>query len=125
MNDVARFAHVNIRVRDLPASISFYRVLGLEISGCLRLGDDATLVYMAAPGAPDLTIELVAHHGVAPDFDRSPGSGHIALAVGDLGQFLIGLGEAGIDLETQPYHPGGRTDPGSVSSVTRTECALS
>ncbi|MWA02953.1 lactoylglutathione lyase [Actinomadura sp. LD22] len=105
-----RIAHANIRTRDLKASVAFYRELGLEISGCLRLGEDATLVYLAAPGAPDLTIELAAHHHAPADFDRSPGSGHLALAVGDLDALVARLAKAGVQPESPPYHPGDRPD---------------
>ncbi|WNM31709.1 VOC family protein [Streptomyces sp. Li-HN-5-11] len=103
-----RIAHVNIRTKDLDGSISFYRLLGLDIAGCLALGEEATVVYMAAPDAPDLTIELVAHHTAPAGFDRRPGTGHLALAVGDLDELLARLDKAGVELETPPYHPGDR-----------------
>ncbi|MEV7395345.1 VOC family protein [Streptomyces sp. NPDC091215] len=105
-----RLAHVNIRTRDLRSSIAFYRELGLDISGCLTLGADATLVYLAAPGAPDLTIELAAHPNAPENFDRSPGSGHLALAVEDLDGLVARLTDAGIEFESAPYHPGDRPE---------------
>jgi lactoylglutathione lyase len=101
-----RIAHANIQVGDIQASLAFYRRLGLELVGCLRI-DPVVLYYVASPDAPDVTFELADN----PDLkDRLPGSGHVALAVGDLDGLLAQLAGAGIEPERAPFNPGGRED---------------
>jgi lactoylglutathione lyase len=96
-----RIAHANLQVSDVQASLTFYRRLGLELVGCLRL-NPVVLYYVAAPEDPNLTFELADNPGLE---SRSPGSGHIALAVGDLDALLGELAEGGIDPEKPPFHP--------------------
>ena len=105
-----RFSHVNIRVRDIVKSLDFYATLGLEVSGCLRLGAGMYAVYVSAPGVPDVTVELVVNENADDGYERSAGSGHLALAVGDLDAVLTRIEDAGIALETPPYHPADRDE---------------
>jgi lactoylglutathione lyase len=54
-----RYLHTMVRVKDLDASIAFYKLLGLEETR--RITNDGgrfTLVFMAAPGQPDCPVEL-------------------------------------------------------------------
>lgn len=104
-----RIVHANIRVSDPVASLRFYRHLGLEPAGCLRL-DPVYLLYLVAPGHDTPTLELTVNPAGDASYDRSPGSGHIALAVEDLDALLARLQEVGIRPESPPVHPGGRTD---------------
>lgn len=104
-----RIAHANIRAADPHASLAFYRHLGLELVGCLRL-DPMYLLYLAAPGDEQCTVELTIHPAADESYDRSPGSGHIALAVGDLDATLERLAAEGITPESPPYNAGGRDD---------------
>ena len=102
----ARIAHANLQVSDVSASLTFYRRLGLELVGCLRL-DPVVLYYVASPEDPDLTFELADNPALE---SRSPGSGHVALAVGDLDGLVGRLAEEGIEPEKPPFHPGERKD---------------
>jgi lactoylglutathione lyase len=102
-----RLAHANVQVSDPVASLAFYGALGLKLVGCLRL-DPVVLLYVAAPDDPDgPTIELAVNPELS---SRTPGSGHLALAVGDLDAVVAGLAEKGIVPEREPFHPGGRDD---------------
>lgn len=101
-----RIAHVNIQVSDIDASLAFYRGLGLDLVGCLRL-DPVVLYYVAAPGDDQLTLELADNPGLET---RSPGSGHVALAVGELDPLLAELAADGIEPEQPPFHPAGRDE---------------
>ena len=102
-----RIAHANVQVSDAQASLTFYRALGLELSGCLRL-DPVVLLYMSAPGdASGTTLELAVNPSLT---ERAPGSGHLALAVGDLDELVASLRTRGIQIERDPFHPGGRED---------------
>lgn len=96
-----RIAHANLQVSDARASLTFYRQLGLEQVGCLRV-DPVVLYYVAAPESPDLTLELADNPTLA---SRNPGSGHVALAVGDLDALLGELAQAGIEPEKPPFNP--------------------
>lgn len=54
-----KYLHTMVRVKDLEASMNFFRLLGLEE---IRRRDSEsgrfTLVFMAAPGQPDTPVEL-------------------------------------------------------------------
>jgi catechol 2,3-dioxygenase-like lactoylglutathione lyase family enzyme len=93
-----RIAHANLQVTDIAASIRFYERLGLALVGCLRL-DPIVLYYMATPDDRDVTIELTDNPGLE---QRHPGSGHVALAVGDMDALLARLAEAGIEPSRGP-----------------------
>jgi lactoylglutathione lyase len=101
-----RIAHANIQVSDVDASLAFYRGLGLDLVGCLRL-DPVVLYYVAAPDSDQLTLELAHNPGLET---RSPGTGHIGLAVGELDQVLAGLAVDGVEPEKPPFHPADRED---------------
>jgi lactoylglutathione lyase len=103
-----RIHHTNISVSDPVASIAFYRRLGLELTGCLRL-DPRYLLYLGVPGQDTPTLEFTVDPA-AGSHDRSPGTGHIALAVDDLDDLLARLAEAGTTPERPPFHPGDRPD---------------
>jgi lactoylglutathione lyase len=95
--------HANIQVSDAAASLTFYRRLGLELVGCLRL-DPVVLYYMGQPGE-DAVFELAANPALET---RQPGSGHLALWVDDLDGLLAQLARDGIEPERPPFHPGDR-----------------
>ena len=97
--------HANIQVKDASASLAFYRKLGLELLGCLRL-DPVTLYYLGRPGE-GAVFELAANPGLE---SRHPGSGHLAIAVEDLDRLLSELAQSGIEPERPPFHPGDRPD---------------
>jgi lactoylglutathione lyase len=81
-----RYLHTMVRVKDLDASIAFYKLLGLEETR--RITNDGgrfTLVFMAAPGQPDCPVELTYNwdgdDGLPSD---SRHFGHLAYAVDDI-----------------------------------------
>jgi lactoylglutathione lyase len=81
-----RYLHTMVRVKDLDASIAFYKLLGLEVT---RRNDyDSgrfTLVFMAPPDQPDCPVELTYNwdgdDGLPSD---SRHFGHLAYAVDDI-----------------------------------------
>jgi lactoylglutathione lyase len=102
----ARVHHANIQVSDAEQSLTFYRHLGLELLGCLRL-DPVVLYYVGEPGAESPVLELAANPGLD---ERPPGAGHVALLVDDLDALLARVAAEGIAPEAAPFHPGDRDD---------------
>ncbi|HUA24872.1 MAG TPA: VOC family protein [Steroidobacteraceae bacterium] len=105
-----RFAHTNIRVKDPAASLRFYRVLGMELVGCLVMSERYYLLYLGTRDDDQTTIELTVNETGGKDYDRSPGSGHFALAVGDLDACVAALDAASFKTEQAPFNPNGRAD---------------
>ncbi len=103
-----KFVHVNVRVRDIDASLGFYGALGFERRGRLSF-EGAYNVYLGLPGGGD-TLELTVNEGREEPYDLGTGYGHIALAVEDLHGLLARLAQQGIEPEKPPYHPGGRAE---------------
>jgi lactoylglutathione lyase len=103
-----RFAHTNVRVRDIDASLRFYEALGFERRGRLQF-DSAYNVYLGLPGDGD-TLELTVNDGREEPYDLGSGYGHVALEVEDLDALLEGLAAQGIEPEKPPYGPGGRVE---------------
>jgi lactoylglutathione lyase len=103
-----RFAHTNVRVRDIDASLRFYEALGFERRGRLQF-DGAYNVYLGLPGDGD-TLELTVNEGRDEPYDLGSGYGHVALEVEDLDGLLARLAAAGIEPEKPPYAPGGRDE---------------
>ncbi len=105
-----RFAHTNVRVKDPIASVSFYRLLGLNVVGSLVMSEQYYLLYLAAEDDDQTTVELTINGTGSPDYDRAPGSGHFALAVGNLDDCVARLKEGGFEPNPLPFHPGDRAD---------------
>jgi lactoylglutathione lyase len=100
-----RVHHSNIQVADPRASLEFYGLLGLDLVGCLRL--DPVVLYYVGPTGGEAVLELADNPALN---ERTPGSGHIGLAVGDLDALLAELAEHGIEPEQPPFHPGDRPE---------------
>jgi lactoylglutathione lyase len=103
-----QLVHVNVRVRDIDASMRFYEALGFERRGRLQF-DGAYNVYLGLPGDGD-TLELTVNEGREEPYDLGTGYGHVALAVEDLDELLARLAAQGIEPEKPPYAPGGREE---------------
>jgi lactoylglutathione lyase len=103
-----RFAHINVRVRDVDASLRFYGALGFERRGRLQF-DGAYNVYLGLPGDGD-RLELTVNEAHDDAYDLGDGYGHVALEVDDLDGLLARLAEQGIEPEKPPYAPGGRDE---------------
>lgn len=81
---VRKIEHIGIMVKDLEASIAFYRdVIGLELIGTLTHTNGVIrLAFLGAPGAKETQVELI--HGYN---DKLPEEGkvhHIAFTVDDI-----------------------------------------
>jgi lactoylglutathione lyase len=103
-----RFAHTNVRVRDIDASLRFYEALGFERRGRLQF-DSAYNVYLGLPGDGD-SLELTVNDSREEPYDLGDGYGHVALEVEDLDELLERLAAQGIEPEKPPYGPGGRDE---------------
>ena len=100
--------HTCVRVRDVDASIRFYRALGFEERGRLNF-ESAYNVYMGLPGDGD-RLELTVNVGREETYDLGDGYNHVAVTVEDIEALLAELAELGVEPEKPPYHPGGREE---------------
>ncbi|MFD2416518.1 VOC family protein [Amycolatopsis pigmentata] len=105
---MTRIHHANIRVSDPRASLDFYRALGLDVVGCMRMPGLYT-VYLGAPEG-DAVLEFSVNETGDPGWSTDPGTGHLALAVDDLDATIKRLAAQGIEPEGPAYHPGGRQE---------------
>jgi lactoylglutathione lyase len=104
----AAYAHTCVRVRDIEASLEFYRALGFEERGRLNF-ESAYNVYLGLPGGADV-LELTVNVGREEPYELGEGYNHLALTVEDLDSLLARLAASGIEPERPPYAPGGRTE---------------
>jgi lactoylglutathione lyase len=100
--------HTCVRVRDVDASVRFYRALGFEERGRLNF-ESAYNVYMGLPGDGD-RLELTVNVGRDEPYDLGDGYNHVAVTVEDIEATLADLAELGVEPEKPPYHPGGREE---------------
>ena len=78
-----RFAHAMIRVKDLDASITFYRdLLGLEETGRKEIGREATLVFLGDDDGRRV-VELT-HNKDGRGYALGDQFGHLAFHTSDL-----------------------------------------
>jgi lactoylglutathione lyase len=108
--------HTCIRVRDVDASLRFYRALGLEERGRLNF-DSAYNVYMGLPGDED-RLELTVNIGREEPYDLGDGYNHFAVTVEDIDAALADLAEIGVEPERPPYRPGERDDLPRIAFVS-------
>lgn len=98
------YLHTMVRVKDLEASMAFYKLLGLEET---RRHDSEggrfSLIFMAAPGQPDTPIELT-YNWDGDDGLPSDGRhfGHLAYRVDDIYGLCQKLMDAGITINRPP-----------------------
>jgi lactoylglutathione lyase len=104
----AKYVHTCIRVKDIDASLQFYRRLGFEQRGRLNF-ESAYNVYLGLPGDGDV-LELTVNVGREQPYELGEGYNHMAVAVDDLDALLDELKDAGIEPERPPYAPGGREE---------------
>jgi lactoylglutathione lyase len=107
--------HTCVRVRDIDASLRFYRTLGFEERGRLNF-DSAYNVYMGLPGDGD-RVELTVNIGREERYDLGDGYNHIAVTVEDIDAALARLAEIGVQPEKPPYRPGDREDLPRIAFV--------
>jgi lactoylglutathione lyase len=107
--------HTCLRVRDVDASLRFYRALGLEERGRLNF-DSAYNVYMGLPGDED-RLELTVNIGREEPYDLGDGYNHFAVTVENIDAALADLAEIGVEPEKPPYRPGDRNDLPRIAFV--------
>ena len=80
-----QYLHAMVRVRDLEASMKFYRdALGLVETRRKDCPEGRfTLVYLAAPENPDSEVELTFNYD-DEDYGSARNFGHLAFAVNDI-----------------------------------------
>lgn len=80
-----KYLHAMVRVRDLDASLRFYRdALGLvEIRRRDYPQGRFTLLYLAAPANPDVEVELTYNYD-DEDYGSARNFGHLAFEVDDI-----------------------------------------
>ena len=100
--------HTCVRVRNVDASVRFYRALGFEERGRLNF-ESAYNVYMGLPGDGD-RLELTVNVGREEPYDLGDGYNHVAVTVEDIEATMADLAELGVEPEKPPYHPGGREE---------------
>ena len=102
------YLHTMVRVRDLDASLRFYRD-GLGLRETRRMESPQgrfTLVYLAAPASPDAEVELTfnwpAEDGSTEDYGNARNFGHLAFAVDDIYATCAHLQSLGITINRPP-----------------------
>jgi len=99
-----RYLHTMVRVKDLEASMAFYRLLGLEE---VRRHDSEqgrfSLIFMAPPGQPECPVELTYNwdgdDGLPSD---SRHFGHLAYEVEDIYAACQHLMDNGVVINRPP-----------------------
>jgi lactoylglutathione lyase len=107
--------HTCVRVRDVDASLGFYRALGFEERGRLNF-ESAYNVYMGLPDDGD-RLELTVNVGRDEPYDLGDGYNHLAVTVEDIDAALATLADLGVEPEKPPYHPGGREELPRIAFV--------
>jgi lactoylglutathione lyase len=99
-----RYLHTMVRVKDLDASIAFYKLLGLqETRRYDNEGGRFTLVFMAPPDQPDCPVELTYNwdgdEGLPSD---SRHFGHLAYGVANIHETCAHLQANGVVINRPP-----------------------
>lgn len=99
-----KYLHTMVRVKDLEASMAFYRLLGLEETR--RYENEKgrfTLVFMAPPGQPECPVELTYNwdgdEGLPSD---SRHFGHLAYRTDDIYALCQHLMDNGVTINRPP-----------------------
>lgn len=99
-----RYLHTMVRVKDLEASMAFYRLLGLEEIRRLESEEGRfSLIFMAPPGQPECPVELTwnwdGDEGLPSD---SRHFGHLAYEVDDIHAACQHLMDNGVVINRPP-----------------------
>lgn len=99
-----KYLHTMVRVKDLEASMGFFRMLGLEETR--RMDSEQgrfSLIFMAPPDQPDCPVELTwnwdGDDGLPSDGRHF---GHLAYGVDDIYGLCQQLHDAGITINRPP-----------------------
>lgn len=98
------YLHTMVRVRDLDASIAFYKLIGLEETRRIENeGGRFTLVFMSPPGQDNAAVELTYNwdgdDGLPSD---SRHFGHLAYRVDDIYALCQHLMDNGVTISRPP-----------------------
>jgi len=98
-----RYLHAMVRVRDLDASMRFYRdALGLVETRRKDYPEGRfTLVYLAAPANPEAEVELTYNYD-DEDYGSARNFGHLAFAVDDIYAACERLQAHGVTINRPP-----------------------
>ena len=98
-----KYLHAMVRVRDLDASLHFYRdALGLVETRRKDYPQGRfTLVYLAAPDNPEAEVELTYNYD-DEDYGGARNFGHLAFAVDDIYAACERLREHGVTINRPP-----------------------
>ncbi len=99
-----KYLHTMVRVKDLDASIAFYKLLGLEETRRYdNEGGRFTLVFMAPPGQEECPVELTYNwdgdEGLPSD---SRHFGHLAYSVENIYEICAHLQANGVTINRPP-----------------------
>lgn len=99
-----RYLHTMVRVKDLDATIAFFRLLGLEETRRIdNEGGRFSLVFLAPPGQPECPVELTHNwdgdEGLPSD---SRHFGHLAYEVDDIHAVCAHLQANGVVINRPP-----------------------
>ena len=99
-----KYLHTMVRVKDLEASMAFYKLLGLEETR--RMDSEKgrfSLIFMAPPGQPDCPVELTYNwdgdEGLPSD---SRHFGHLAYRVDNIYETCQSLMDNGVTINRPP-----------------------
>jgi len=99
-----KYLHTMVRVKDLDASLAFWKLLGLEETR--RIDNDKgrfTLVFLAPPGQPECPVELTYNwdgdEGLPSD---SRHFGHLAYEVENIYDLCAHLQAKGVTINRPP-----------------------
>ncbi|MEX0970598.1 MAG: VOC family protein [Paracoccaceae bacterium] len=99
-----KYLHTMVRVKDLEASMAFYRLLGLqETRRYDNEGGRFSLIFMAPPDQPECPVELTYNwdgDDTLPDDSRH--FGHLAYEVDDIYATCQQLMENGVTINRPP-----------------------
>ena len=98
-----RYLHAMVRVRDLDASLAFYRdALGLVETRRRDYPQGRfTLLYLAAPANPEAEVELTFNYDVE-DYGTARNFGHLAFEVDDIYAACERLRAHGVTISRPP-----------------------
>jgi lactoylglutathione lyase len=97
-----KYLHTMIRVSDVPATLAFFGLLGLQ--ELRRFDNDAgrfTLIFLAAPGDEDAQVELT-HNWDESGYGGGRNFGHLAYAVDDIHAACQRLMDGGVTINRPP-----------------------
>ena len=99
-----KYLHTMVRVSDLEASITFFALLGLEVTRRIdNEGGRFTLVFMAAPNQHESPIELTYNWDGDKDLPSdSRHFGHLAYEVKDIYATCQHLKDSGVTINRPP-----------------------